>query len=229
MTQVIGSEVALLARMRLFANVDEADLQSLAAHLRHRSYRRGEVIFHQDDPPGSLFFVKSGIVKIQLTSADGKRITIAWVRPGNIFGTISSVNDRPRPETAVALEASEALLLQREHFQAFLKDHPDSAMVMIELLAERWQSALNLLQNVAFLDVPGRLAKVLLDFPGRRGVDDDPNYMGAPSQAELASLIGATRESVNKWLQNFAHQGWIECEGKKIHILDAEGLRQRLE
>lgn len=228
MTQVVSDEVALLSRMRLFANVSEADLYALASHLRHRSYRKGEVIFHQEDPPGSLFFLKKGVVKIQLASADGKRITIAWVRPGNIFGTISSVNDRPRPETAIAMEASEALLLQREHFQAFLRQHPESAMVMIEMLAERWQSALNLLQNVAFLDVPGRLAYVLLNFPGRRGADDPPDYMGAPSQTELASLIGATRESVNKWLQNFAHQGLVECEGKKIHILDAEGLRQRI-
>jgi CRP-like cAMP-binding protein len=102
-------------------------------------------------------------------------------------------------------------------------------MVMVEMLAQRWQSALNLLQNVAFLDVPGRLAKVLLDFPGRLGADDDPDFTGAPSQAELASLIGATRESVNKWLQNFSHNGWIEFQGKKIHILDPDGLRRRLE
>jgi CRP/FNR family transcriptional regulator/CRP/FNR family cyclic AMP-dependent transcriptional regulator len=229
MAQVISEEVALLARMRLFANVDEADLYALASHLRHHTYRKGEVIFHQDDPPGSLFFVKSGVVKIQLTSADGKRITIAWVRRGNFFGTISSVNDKPRPETAIALEASEALLLQRDVFQAFLRQHPESAMVMVEMLAQRWQSALNLLQNVAFLDVPGRLAKVLLDFPGRLGADDDPDFTGAPSQAELASLIGATRESVNKWLQNFSHNGWIEFQGKKIHILDPDGLRRRLE
>jgi CRP/FNR family transcriptional regulator/CRP/FNR family cyclic AMP-dependent transcriptional regulator len=229
MAQTVSDEVGLLAGMRLFASVSEADLHGLASHLRYHSYRKGEVIFHQDDPPGSLFFLKSGVVKIQLTSADGKRLTIAWVRPGNFFGTISSVNDRPRPETAIALEASEALLLQREVFQAFLKEHPESAMVMVELLAGRWQSALDLLQNVAFMDVPGRLAKVLLDFPGRVLAGDDPDYMGAPSQAELASLIGTTRESVNKWLQNFAHQGLIECQGKKIRILNAEGLRQRLE
>jgi len=229
MTQVINNDVAILGQMRLFAGVDERELEALAAHLRHRSYRKGEVIFHQDDPPGSIYFVKKGVVKIQLASADGKRITIAWVRKGNFFGTIGSVKDGPRPESAVALEACDALLLQREHFQAFLKEHPESAMVLIEQLAQRWQSTLTLLQDVAFLDVPGRLAKVLLGLRERGNFSSDDESTDAPSQAELATLIGATRESVNKWLQNFCHQGLIAWEGKRIRILDHEGLRARLD
>jgi CRP/FNR family transcriptional regulator/CRP/FNR family cyclic AMP-dependent transcriptional regulator len=229
MTQVINSDVAILGQMRLFAGVDERELEALAVHLRHRSYRKGEVIFHQDDPPGGIYFVKKGVVKIQLASADGKRITIAWVRPGNFFGTIGSVKDGPRPESAVALEACDALLLQREHFQAFLKEHPDSAMIMIEQLAQRWQGTLILLQDVAFLDVPGRLAKVLLGLRERGNFSSDGDSTEAPSQAEMATLIGATRESVNKWLQNFCHQGLIAWEGKRIRILDREGLRARLD
>ena len=148
--------------MRLFSEAKLEALADLESVLRRRRYRKGEIIFHEDDPPGSLFLVKTGLVKVQLSSIDDKHITIAWVRPRNFFGTLSCVRDMPRPEAAVAIEATEALVLHRDDFRAFLSQHPETALAFIDLLAERWQSGLELLQDVAFREVPARLAKVLL-------------------------------------------------------------------
>jgi CRP-like cAMP-binding protein len=232
--QVVEDDALFLSEMRLFANVGQEHLRDLAGHLRMHRYRKGEVIFHEDDPPGSLFLVKKGIVKVQLLSRDGKRITIAWVRPLNFFGTLSCVSGMPRPESAVALEATEVLLLQRDQFQMFLRDHPEAAMDFIDLLAERWQSGLDLLQDVAFLGVPARLAKVLLGLTtspslGRRCLEDDDGFLTSPSQVELAALVGATRESVNKWLQRFVQTGWLEFHGRKMRVLDEQSLRRLLD
>ncbi|HEU5402937.1 MAG TPA: Crp/Fnr family transcriptional regulator [Terriglobales bacterium] len=229
--QVLDEDSLFLSQMRLFANVNRDYLREFACHLRAHRYERGEVIFHEDDPPGNLFLVKRGAVKVQLLSSDGKRITIAWVGALNFFGTLSCVRGMPRPESAVALTVTEVLLITREQFQAFLREHPETALVFIDLLAERWQSGLDLLQDVAFLEVPARLAKVLLGMTTRsQGLMrlEGEDYSISPSQIELAALVGATRESVNKWIQKFVHLGWVERNGRKLRVLDEQSLRQLL-
>ncbi len=231
MVKVLDEESLFLSQMRLFANVNRDYLREFACHLRTHQYRRGEVIFHEDDPPGNLFLIKKGAVKVQLLSSDGKRITIAWVGSMNFFGTLSCVRGMPRPESAVALTATDVLLITREQFQAFLREHPETALVFIDLLAERWQSGLDLLQDVAFLEVPARLAKVLLGMTTRsQGLMrlEDEDYSISPSQIELAALVGATRESVNKWIQKFVHLGWLERSGRKLRVLDEQSLRKLL-
>ncbi len=231
MAQSVSDDVAFLSQVTLFANADTDSLTRLSYLLKLHRYRRGEIIFHEDDPPGSLFLVKSGLVKVQLSSSDDKHLTIAWVRPLNFFGTISSVRGVPRPEAAIALEPTEALVLQREDLRAFLQEHPETALVFIDLLAARWLAGLELLQDVAFREVPGRLAKILLR-KGRAASQlttcgDEYNFL-APSQAELAALVGATRESVNKSMQRFVHSGAIAYDGKHIRVLDPDALAQYL-
>ena len=227
MVQAVSEDAAFLSQVTLFAQAEPEALARLAPLLKLRRYRRGETVFHEDDPPGSLFLVKSGLVKVQLSSSEDKHLTIAWVRPLNFFGTISSVKGVPRPEAAVALEPTETLVLQREDLRAFLQEHPETALVFIDLLAARWQSGLELLQDVAFREVPGRLAKILLR-KGRAAslltVCGDESCFLAPSQAELAALVGATRESVNKCMQRFVHRGVIAYDGKRIRVLDPDAL-----
>lgn len=232
MLQSISEEALFLSQVRLFSGVELDALEDLLPLLRIRRYRKGETIFHEDDPPGSLFLIRTGLVKIQLSSSEDKRITIAWVRPHNFFGTLSCVRDLPRPEAAVALEPTEVYVLQREDFRAFLHQHPQAALMMVDLLAERWQSGLELLQDVAFREVPARLAKVLLRNTQRTSsllsACDEASCFHAPSQTELAALVGATRESVNKWMQRFVHQGAIRYDGKRIRVLDSAALEKYL-
>lgn len=233
MLQATTAESSFLSQMRLFSDAEPEALDDLIPLLKLRRYRKGETIFHEDDPPGSLFLVKSGLVKVQLNSNDDKHITIAWVRPHNFFGTLSCVKGMPRPEAAVALEPTETFVLDREDFRVFLQRHPETALVFIDLLAERWQSGLELLQDVAFREVPARLAKVLLRSTRRTTslltvCDDRGTCFQSPSQTELAGLVGATRESVNKWMQRFVQQGAISYDGRYIRLLDSAVLNKYL-
>ena len=230
--QSIADDVVFLSQMPLFAHAEQDALVRLMPQLKLRRYRKGETIYHADDPPGSFFLLKSGLVKIQLSSNEDKHLTIAWVRPFNFFGTISSVKGVPRPEAAIALEPTETLVLQREDFRAFLQEHPETALVFMDLLAQRWQLNLELLHDVAFREVPGRLARVLLR--KRRSaflmpLCGDESCLLAPSQAELAALVGASRESVNKCMQRLVHSGAIAYDGKHIRILDPAALQRYLD
>jgi CRP-like cAMP-binding protein len=232
-TEVISppsTEVQLLSRQRIFASLDAAEIAELARSLRRRTYKKGEVVYHQEDPPGSLFFVSKGIVKMQLVAPNGKHLTIAWIRPGSFFGTISFLQDNVRPENAVALEACDLYVLGREQFRSFLRQHPDVMEVLLEILASRWRGSIDRLRDLVFLDVPGRIAKLIVEFsqrPDETG-SEGASLLGRLTQHELASLAATSRESVNKWLQFFARQGWIEVRQGRIRVLDAEALDRRI-
>jgi CRP/FNR family transcriptional regulator/CRP/FNR family cyclic AMP-dependent transcriptional regulator len=229
LTEVISAhpiELEALSGLRFFSSVPQADLESLAPLLRRRSYKKGEVIYHQEDPPGGLFIILKGIVKMQLVAPSGKLLTIAWMTPGRFFGTASLFLDGARPEEAVAVEACELLLLSRDHLRSFLRQYPDAMDAFLEVLVGRWRDNIERMRDMVFLDVPGRIAKSLLYFSKRPAHDREGSTLVEKlNQHELACLAGTSRESVNKWLHFFARQKWIEVQGGRIRILEPEALR----
>ena len=222
------TEQRLLAGLPMFAGIDPEVLSELATHLKRRTYRRGEVIYHREDPPGSLFIVSRGIVKMQLDSSVGKRLTIGWVAKGNFFGTISVFGEILRPENAVALEPCELFVLNRDAFRSFLRSHPAAGEAFMAIMAARWRHALERLHDVAFLDVQTRLAKTLLDFSHRDALTEptEPDVIQKLTQLELAALIVTRRETVSKWLHYFARRQWIAFDRGRIRILQADALRR---
>jgi CRP/FNR family cyclic AMP-dependent transcriptional regulator len=219
-----------LARLRLFSRLSPPELLELANSLKRRSFRKGEVVYHQDDPPGSLFIVNRGTVKMQVSSINGKQITVGWIGPDNFFGTISFFGGKTQPDNAIAVEDCELLVLNRDDFRAFLHRHPDSAEVLLESVVSRWSHALHRLSDFG-LDIPRRVAKVLLDFARVHGeaATDGSITIRNLTQPELASLVGATRESVNKALHSYSQKGWIEVDRGSIRITDRESLNRHLE
>jgi CRP/FNR family transcriptional regulator, cyclic AMP receptor protein len=224
----LGGDV--LADVPLFAGLSEDERGALRARMRRRRYPRGEVIFLRGDAGSHLYIVESGTVKIALSSAEGKEMILALLGRGDIFGEMTLLDDAPRSADAVALEPCEVLLLEREDFIHFLAERPRASLRLMAALSRRLRATDELVQDAAFFDIPARLASVLLRLadtlgrPGRQGTAISRRL----TQGELAGMIGATRESVNKWLRFYERQGLITTERGYITVVRPEGLRQRM-
>ena len=159
MDERIMQDAAFLARVPLFASLRPALLDELAGKLTPKSYRRGEVIFHQDDPGSAMHIVKSGQVKIATTSPEGEEVIMAILKDSDFFGELSLLDDKPRSANAVAMEATQTLTLRRGDFMDMLGHHPDMVSGVLTSLSERLRRTDQLLEDAVFLDLPTRLSK----------------------------------------------------------------------
>jgi CRP/FNR family transcriptional regulator, cyclic AMP receptor protein len=227
------AEPELLAQVGLFADLSPEELTGLAALMRPRPYSKDEVIYLRGDPGTAFYVIASGKVKIALTSPEGKELILRRLGPGGFHGEIALLDDEPRSADAIATEQSVQLVLQRDAFRQFLADHPDVATKLLGTVSRYLRSNAELIQDATFLDVPARLARVLLDLAAPAGSTTDLPPAGAVipdrmKQGELASLVGATRESINKWLGSFERQGLIRYDKGQITLLRPSGLKQRI-
>lgn len=226
MNQNLSTDIDFLRRISLFSNLETEDLLAMAARLKRRRFKRGEVVYHQEDLAGSLYLTVTGSLKIRLQSPSGRQLTISTIRPGSFFGTISLLDGQERIADAVALEASELMVLGRDDFREFLNQHPREAQLLLEITAARWRNTMRRLADLAFLDVPGRLARVLLT---RSNAEENRGDTGGDlelpmSQVELAALIGTSRETVSRWLTTFAEAELIEGRQGQYRVIDEAGL-----
>ena len=217
-----------LAACRLFAGLDARTLDLLTAALRSRRYRRDEVIFHLDDPGDSLYIVAKGSVKIILSADDGTEPAIlTTVGPGGFFGELALLDGAPRSATAVALDAVEAMVLRREAFGRLVDSEPGLRRALLASLAAEIRRLTAQVEDLHFLDLPGRLARHLL-----REIDGDGNHRPSGevrlswpyTQGELAGMIGGSRQSVNRLLADFVAQGLLRFEGDDLVIPDPRRL-----
>ena len=224
-----GSVVAALAAVPLFAGLDAAALDSLARLVRPRRFRRGEVIFHLGDPGDALFVVSAGAVKITLPSEGGDEAIIATLRPGDFFGELALLDGAPRSATAVALEPTETLVLPREPFRALVATEPAIRDALLAALARELRRLTVHVEELHFLDIAGRLAARLAHLAtehGKRGPDGTLRLDAPLTQTDLASMVGCTRQSVNKLLGLFVGDGLVALDRDSIVILDLDGLLQ---
>jgi CRP-like cAMP-binding protein len=200
--------------------------------MRPRSFARDEVIYLRGDPGTAFYVIATGRVKITLTSPDGKELILRRLGPGDFHGELALLDDQPRSADAVATESSVLFVLQRDAFRQFLAEHPAVATKLLATVSSYLRRNAELIQDATFLDVPARLARILLELAGGDGADNLPPpgavIPDRMKQAELASLVGATRESINKWLGSFEKQGLISYEKGQITLLRPSGLRQRI-
>ena len=221
-------EFDILARLRFFETLSETELEGIASSVRKRAYRRGEVIHHVDDVAGDVFLITRGIVKHRLTAFDGRQLTHSIQYPGDLFGLLSAIDQKRRAGDAVALTDCEVLVIDREVFATFLREHPEGKTFLLDFHVASVRQHLGTVHDLAFLSVPVRLAKVLLNYSQRNpdpvtGQPAIPPYL---NQTELAFLVGSTRESVNQCLKSFSRQGWIGFDRKSLRILDIDALRR---
>ncbi len=219
----------LLRRVSLFGGLSNGALETLAGHLRRRTFRRDTMIFHKDQAGDALYVVESGRVRLFVPAEGGEELMVDTAGPGEVFGELALLDGGPRSASAEAVENTTAYTIEREAFRQALTTIPGLAAAVIELLSARLRHVTEYAESLAFMDVHGRVARALLELADRYGVAGDGIEIDLDmTQGELATMVGATRERVNRALAVFRSQGLVELRGRKIVIRDAPRLRQRI-
>ncbi len=218
-----------LARSPLLSSLPVESLERLARAARRRTYRRGEVVFHQGDSGDSLHLLQAGRVKVVLDAESGEEAVLAILGPGDAFGELSMIDGQPRSATIEALEPIETVSLARKDLLQVLRANPAAMERLLTALAEMVRRADEGLADLIFLDLEGRLVKKLLELAADHGRSSDGAVeIELPmTQEDLAAMIGATRASVNKVLGWYEDRGAIQRRGRRIAIIDPERLRRR--
>jgi CRP/FNR family cyclic AMP-dependent transcriptional regulator len=223
------SKVSMLRKVPLFAGLSDQELEVLADSLGKRTFGKGMIIFHKGSPGQTLYIIESGKVRIFTLSESGQEISVNIYGPGDVFGELALLDGLPRSAGAVAMEKTVTLTLHRDDFLRHLEAYPPMARSILEVLSARVRYTTDYAESLAFLDVYGRVAAKLLELADRYGVQKEGIEIELRlTQAELASWVGASRESVNKVLGAFRQQGLIRIAGRTITILDRRGLKRRI-
>ncbi|MET0819566.1 Crp/Fnr family transcriptional regulator [Aeromicrobium endophyticum] len=219
----------VLRQAPLFSGLDDEVASALESSMSSSSLRRGEILFNEGDDGNQLYVVTEGKVKLGRTSPDGRENLLAILGPGQMFGELSFFDPGPRSATATAVTDVELKSLGHEALSPVLNAHPDVAHALLNQLAGRLRRTNEVVGDLVFSDVPGRVAKALLDLASRFGrrADDGIHVNHDLTQEELAQLVGASRETVNKALADFASRGWLRLEPRSVVILDLERLQRR--
>ncbi len=224
------SGIDFLKRVPIFAKLSEAELNVLAGSLRRKNFAKGEIIFHQDSPGYSLYIIESGRVRIYNLSVAGQEISVTIYSSGGVIGELAILDGLPRSAGAVAMEPTRTLILHRDDFLHHARHYPEMALNIMAELSAKLRYTTEYAESLAFLDVYGRVAKKLLEMAGQLEEEGEGGQVEVRlTQSELASLVGSSREWVNKVLSAYREQGLVELGRQRIIILDAEGLRKRTE
>jgi len=219
----------VLRETPLFSSLDEEAAESLRASMTDTELERGEVLFNEGDSGDRLYVVLDGKIKLGRTSGDGRENLLAVLGPGQMFGELSLFDPGPRSATATAVTDSRLASLGHAELQPWLVNRPDVARGLLFQLAHRLRRTNEVVADLVFSDVPGRVAKALLDLSTRFGrqADDGIHVHHDLTQEELAQLVGASRETVNKALADFANRGWLRLEPRSVVLVEPERLRRR--
>ena len=219
----------VLRQTPLFSGLDEDAAASLRSSLTESRLRRGEALFREGDTGDRLYVVLEGKIKLGRSSPDGRENLMAVLGPGQMFGELSLFDPGPRSLTATAVTDVTLTSLSHAELSRWLTGYPDVARNLLGQLASRLRRTNDVVADLVFSDVPGRVAKALLDLASRFGrqADDGLHVHHDLTQEELAQLVGASRETVNKALADFANRGWLRLEPRSVVLVDIERLQRR--
>jgi CRP-like cAMP-binding protein len=220
---------ATLANAGIFQGVDPQAAEALSSQLETVDYPRGSAIFSEGELGDRLYIILDGKVKLGRRSPDGRENLLAVMGPADMFGELSVFDPGPRTSTAVAVTDVRLATMDRTALRAWIAKRPEIAEQLLRVLARRLRRTNNSLADLIFTDVPGRVAKALLQLARQFGAQENGHLRVTHdlTQEELAQLVGASRETVNKALADFGQRGWLRLEGKSVLILDADRLTRR--
>jgi CRP/FNR family cyclic AMP-dependent transcriptional regulator len=223
-------ELSYFKQVSIFTDLADDELRELTAVAKRRTFRAGEVIFHREDPGQVLYTIKEGKVKICIISPDGQEISLAVLGKGEYFGEFALLDGLPRSTDAIALEKVECYSLQRSDFHNAILKNPKIALHVLEGLSKRLRNTDQMVEDLIFLDVYGRVAKKLLELADTHGVkvDDGIRIEVRLTQQELASMVGASRESVNKVMGYFTDKDFISTDKHRITLHRIADLKRRI-
>jgi CRP/FNR family transcriptional regulator, cyclic AMP receptor protein len=215
----------LLEKCALFSSLDEKARGDIVAYAMPRNFTVGESICRLGDHGDSMMAVVVGTVRISRPTSRGKEIILADLRPGELFGEIALLDGKPRSANVVALTNCELMILERRNVMPFLERHPAACMKLMEILCARIRRSDDRMSDIAFFNLPVRLAKTLLNYQP----DVRAGAKISLSQSELAEMAGGTREKVNRCLRDWQRQGIIELKNRWTIIRNPEALRELVE
>lgn len=218
-----------LAKAGIFQGVDPDAALALGSQLETVDYPRGSAIFSEGELGDRLYVILAGKVKLGRHSPDGRENLLAVMGPSDMFGELSVFDPGPRTSTATSVTDVRLATMDRAALLDWIRKRPEIAEQLLRVLARRLRRTNNALADLIFTDVPGRVAKALLQLARQFGQQEGSGMRVTHdlTQEELAQLVGASRETVNKALADFGHRGWLRLEGKSVIILDGERLSRR--
>lgn len=228
-SRTVDQDREVLARAGLFQGLVGEAFDALAASLSFGDYSRGAAVFSEGEQGDTLYVVLSGKVKVGRRAADGRENMLSVMGPSDMFGELSLFDPGPRTATATVLTDARLASLGHTSLRPWLTDRPEIAEQLLRVLARRLRRTNDALADLIFTDVPGRVAKALLGLAERFGTQESEGVRVHHdlTQEELAQLVGASRETVNKALADFASRGWMRVDSRAVTILDADRLARR--
>ncbi len=222
-------DAALLHRTSLFGVLPEEAIQRLGDKAVRRSYGRGEVIFRENDPGEALCVVVAGLVKVYRTSPDGDEMLLVTLGPSTVFGELPMVDGGLRSASAAAVEATTVLMINRTALLDALQGSPELIDRLLRSLGSMVRRLTDQAADLVFLDLPGRVAKLLLRMADERGAAGDAGLTMdlQVTQTDLANMVGGSRQSVNQVLSSFERLGYVDLDGRRIVIRKPDLLKRR--
>jgi CRP-like cAMP-binding protein len=217
-------ERGLLRSVSIFADLDAAEVAALERLTDVRDYAPGAVIVTEQEAGDALYVLVRGKVKVVLYGESGREIILSIFKaPGDFFGEMSLLDNEPRSATVLAVDDSRLLVLSRTDFQAHLERHPRTALRVLTELSRRLRRADAVIGNLALLDVYGRLAGKLRELAAAEGEEIDGGVVlrQRPTQAEIAAMIGTSRETVSRALSDLSRRGYVVMTGKRLVLRNA--------
>jgi len=220
--------VDFLTKVPLFSELNDEEFSQLANVMREQHYKKHITIVHVDDPGSALYILKSGLVKVTIEDQHGYEMILRILYPTDFFGDMSLLDGMPRSATVTTQEPSEVLTISREHFLSIMEKSPKILLKVAAVLSKRLRKANELIHSLAFFDVYGKVARVLLNLAAERGRATEQGTVidMRLTQQELAELAGMTRETMARTLREFQQAGCIRVESGIISILEV-GMLQR--
>lgn len=215
--------------LSLFASLDPVSAEALLARMTEVRLRRGEVLFREGDAPDRLYVVVEGKLKVGRRSGHGRENMLDVLGSGESFGELSLFDRGPRTATAIAVVETRLLALDAAALEPLLADHPSIAILLLQQLSRRLRRRYENVSDLAFYDIPARVARTLLSLATQFGVESTEGVRVDHdlTQTEIAQLVGASREAINKVLADLAARGWLRIDGRSVVLLDMARLRRR--
>lgn len=219
-------KVNILRNFLLFSEMNEDELADISKLIKKKVYSKNQIIFMQGEEAEKVFFLNKGKVKIIKTTPDGSEQILEILEPGEVFGEVVLFDIGSYPATTRTMDEVEVFVLSRSEFRKYFNKNPEIGWGMLKVMARKLRNSQKRIENLGLRTTKGRIASLLIDM--MEDYEEENKVILNFNQSDLANYLGTSRETVSRTLSQFRKQGLIKTKGKKLSIIDLEGLKQYL-
>lgn len=224
-------KLELLRKVDLFEGLHNQQLDALRPLLQRKKFVRGDYVVQEQTVGKALYLVESGELKVSLSENNEREVILSFLKEGDFFGEMSLLDQKPHSANVIALKTTQLYVLQREDFLNYVEKYPKTLFNILQKVFERLRKADDIRRDLVLLDVYGRVARFLLRLADEEGIPCSKGIMikSPPSQQQIAGLLGASRETINRVLSEFTKNGSIEKQGKSLFIRAKAILKEQVQ